>query len=100
MLKVAFVSKMCKVLKKSPKETRENPLLTLPFFGHSDVMNIRKVLRFHASARRLLKLAFALIVFAHPYCARKFMSHGGRFVGKYFWPKRQLRQNFAVYRGR
>ena len=40
----------------SPKETRGNPLLTLFFFGYADVINVRKNLRFHVSARRLLKL--------------------------------------------
>ena len=58
MLKVAFVSQKCaKFLKNTPKETRENPLLTLLFFGYAEVMNIRENLRFHLSARRLPKLA-------------------------------------------
>ena len=57
MLKVAFVSHNVQSFKKnSPKETRENPLLTLLLGGYSDVINIRKILRIHVSARRLLKL--------------------------------------------
>jgi len=29
---------MCKIKKKSPKETRENSLLTVAFFGYADVI--------------------------------------------------------------
>jgi len=58
MWKVALVSQIVQnEKKKSPKETRENLLLTLLFFGYADVMNIRKNLRFYVSARRLLQLA-------------------------------------------
>ena len=56
--KIAFVSQNVQSFKKnSPKEMRKNPLLTLLFLAMLTSKNIKRNLRFHVSARRLLKLA-------------------------------------------